>query len=106
LTSVPIFDRTAALLANRPSKSRTNNSVARLSSFDMADTAAQAFTCQRNILAFISILTTKHADAMLLAANSPVLIPELLTKIAVDTKMLWDQDGKDISEINRAILNL
>ncbi len=72
----------------------------------MADTAAQAFTCQRNILAFISILTTKHADAMLLAANSPVLIPELLTKIAVDTKMLWDQDGKDISEINRAILNL
>lgn len=104
LTSVPIFDRAAALLGRRLYHKDSHS--ASLGFDEECRNATQAFIYQRNILSFLTILTVKHADAMLLAGNSPVLIPELLVKIMSDVKTVWDQDGKEIAEVNRVLLNL
>lgn len=69
-------------------------------------TISQAFTIQMSALAFINILSVKHADAMMLVGNSAVLIPELLGTIFADVRILWGQDGKYISDLSKTILTL
>lgn len=104
--TVAIVDHTAALLGVPfPSSNSIPTSLTTVSS-ETSTQVAQAFAFHIAILSFISTLSMKHADAMTLAVNSSALIPELLTKIASDVRIVWSSEGKEIGAIEKGVLKL
>ena len=58
------------------------------------------------LTAFMTILVTKHEDAILLFKTSPSYVPELLDKIHIDVRTIWDYDGRDVNPVKRDLLRL
>lgn len=84
-TKVPLYDRCATLLVRGGAS---------------ADQAA----LDHCLLSFVTVLSTKHEDAIMFIAQSPSFLPELLDKLFKDVRTLWDADGQTASDPTRAVL--
>lgn len=107
-SKVPIFDRVGSLLVRNSSKGplhqvRRSPFLLRRAELTIP-TQQQIFTLDACLISFITILSTKHDDAILLISHSPSLIPELLEKVFKDTRTAWEHDGKDVSAGTREVL--
>lgn len=99
-SKVPIFDRVGSLLVRNSGKGPLHQ-VGRpvLSPADLKTDPLppQVFTLDACLISFITILSTKHDDAIVFISSSPSLIPELLEKVFKDTRTVYEHDGKDVS---------
>lgn len=115
---MPIFDRVGSLLVRNGSKGPLHKvrllstQVARLlglthllpllvhPQFGSAP-ISQIFALDACLISFITILSTKHPDAILFISSSSSLIPELLEKVFKDVRTVWEHDGKEVSRGTR-----
>ncbi|ORY77576.1 hypothetical protein BCR35DRAFT_325508 [Leucosporidium creatinivorum] len=84
-SKVPIFDRVGSWLVRNGSKGPLH----------------QIFALDACLISFITILSTKHTDAILFISSSSSLIPELLEKVFKDVRTVWEHDGKEVSRGTR-----